>query len=401
MTSETTSRFTEARISVLDHVVGTQNVPTGLVSALESIALVLTRDELYNTVAQALFACSNATSVTLSSWDESRSAFYVTANYKDGTPWEFQVGNRVPDRALTYVLTRERRPIVRYSEEGDPPDPDWFIYPVFLGVPVVDSEQSVRDVVVLGYSQKWDLSTEEVYYVELITQSYGNALNRVERYEGAIRAGQTIEREFFLQSLHDSAIQDLFVCEMIGISLLQDENVSPSTRGKLENLLEHTRQANRSLRFLLSERSPVENNPIHLDALVSLETRVHIAAQGAPVTVLVDSDIVIPSVLHDVCRSILRESLRNVRKHARASNVIVYGAIRGDSLHLAIEDDGVGMDAAGALDTDQPYIDGGVPHFGLYNLAKIVDACKGTCTIESEPGEGTAVRVRLPLKPKG
>jgi signal transduction histidine kinase len=81
---------------------------------------------------------------------------------------------------------------------------------------------------------------------------------------------------------------------------------------------------------------------------------------------------------------VVAEGLTNATKHARASRVRIEVATRGEWLHIAIVDDGVG----GADPT------GGT---GLVGLIDRVDAMGGRITITSPPGEGTQVRIELPL----
>jgi signal transduction histidine kinase len=81
---------------------------------------------------------------------------------------------------------------------------------------------------------------------------------------------------------------------------------------------------------------------------------------------------------------IVAESLTNAAKHAAASEVIVRVEIRGEELHLAIRDDGIG-----GADTTKGS--------GLIGLVDRIEACGGTMTIVSEPGAGTSLDARIPI----
>ena len=82
------------------------------------------------------------------------------------------------------------------------------------------------------------------------------------------------------------------------------------------------------------------------------------------------------------------ESLTNVAKHAQASQVRIVAASRGDRLEISIEDNGVG--GADPLRGT-----------GIVGLIDRVDALGGRVTITSPPGEGTQVRVELPVDAGG
>ncbi len=84
---------------------------------------------------------------------------------------------------------------------------------------------------------------------------------------------------------------------------------------------------------------------------------------------------------------IVQEALYNVRRHARASNVWVDVDANRTSLHLAVRDDGRGFDA--------DRVSEGV---GLSHMRARCEALGGTFSLESQPGEGTLIRIDLPLK---
>lgn len=84
---------------------------------------------------------------------------------------------------------------------------------------------------------------------------------------------------------------------------------------------------------------------------------------------------------------IVQESLNNIVRHAGASQVhITLGRIDAE-LHLLVEDDGKGFDAAGVDHAT---------HFGLLGISERVTALGGNLEIDSSPGNGTRLSVSLP-----
>jgi glucose-6-phosphate-specific signal transduction histidine kinase len=83
--------------------------------------------------------------------------------------------------------------------------------------------------------------------------------------------------------------------------------------------------------------------------------------------------------------AIIREALRNVRKHAEANAVTV--AVRRDTpgIEVQISDDGRGFDP-----TREP------GHFGLTQMRETASDLEGALSIQSLPGEGTTVRFVAP-----
>jgi len=82
---------------------------------------------------------------------------------------------------------------------------------------------------------------------------------------------------------------------------------------------------------------------------------------------------------------IIQESLSNVAKHARASEVDIRFGQGGDSLLLRIKDNGIGFDPERKHQS-----------FGLLGIKERALMIGGTATITSAPGEGTLVSLSIP-----
>ncbi|HET8632137.1 MAG TPA: GAF domain-containing sensor histidine kinase [Thermomicrobiales bacterium] len=88
---------------------------------------------------------------------------------------------------------------------------------------------------------------------------------------------------------------------------------------------------------------------------------------------------------------IIQEALSNVRKHAGASAVAVrLGAADGD-VRASVMDNGGGFDP-GALGR------AAFPRFGLAGMRERAEAVGGELIVDSAPGRGTRVEVRIPLR---
>ena len=84
---------------------------------------------------------------------------------------------------------------------------------------------------------------------------------------------------------------------------------------------------------------------------------------------------------------IVQEALTNIAKHARASGVEIILERRPDHVLLVVEDDGVGFDPQERLATRH-----GFGLLGMHERAALVGA---TLQLESTPGKGTTVLLRL------
>lgn len=86
---------------------------------------------------------------------------------------------------------------------------------------------------------------------------------------------------------------------------------------------------------------------------------------------------------------LLQEALNNVAVHAEASKVDVLLDVRPKSLHLHIADDGKGFDPK-SIDRAN--------HMGINSMRERVASYGGKLNIKSEPGLGTNVCIKMPLK---
>jgi signal transduction histidine kinase len=109
-------------------------------------------------------------------------------------------------------------------------------------------------------------------------------------------------------------------------------------------------------------------------------------ARRSPIPVSVDVRLAarLPERVEVAAYYVASEALANAAKHAGASQIELRAEAADDTLDLSIRDDGVGGAELG----------GGS---GLIGLGDRVAAIDGSLTVTSPPGEGTLLRVRLPV----
>jgi signal transduction histidine kinase len=88
---------------------------------------------------------------------------------------------------------------------------------------------------------------------------------------------------------------------------------------------------------------------------------------------------------------IIQEALTNVGKHAQARRVELVFRQDGEWLQLSIEDDGCGFDPLRLKQEDRD-------RFGLAIMHERVASVGGTLVIDSAPGKGTRLQLRVPLQ---
>ncbi|AOT61946.1 Signal transduction histidine-protein kinase/phosphatase DegS [Streptomyces rubrolavendulae] len=114
--------------------------------------------------------------------------------------------------------------------------------------------------------------------------------------------------------------------------------------------------------------------------------RVRFSLSGTPVP--------LPTPYEVALLRIAQSALANTVRHAAAGRAEVTLTFMDESVTLDVVDDGSGFDPAARV----PSADGG---FGLPAMRARAESLGGTFTVESAPGQGTALAVALPLLPPG
>ena len=86
--------------------------------------------------------------------------------------------------------------------------------------------------------------------------------------------------------------------------------------------------------------------------------------------------------------SVLSEALVNITRHAQASRVWVKLEAKNNHVELEIRDNGQGFD---------PEIETGGGHYGLLGMRERARLVGGSMEIESGTGQGTRIRLIVPI----
>jgi PAS domain S-box-containing protein len=201
------------------------------------------------------------------------------------------------------------------------------------------------------------------------------------------------ERRRIASGLHDQVGQNLVACGM-RLMKLSDVELPPEVKAEIDQvnkLLEQTLQETRSLTFDLC--SPVLYEMglgAGLEELceqLSRQCRAKVRFEfDDSADTKVDTDVAV------VLYRAVQELLFNVRKHARATNVLVSGRIGPEKISVAVKDNGNGLPS-------RERIDGTLAHnggFGLFNVRERIESMGGSMKVVSEPGQGVLVELEVP-----
>jgi signal transduction histidine kinase len=203
---------------------------------------------------------------------------------------------------------------------------------------------------------------------------------------------QEDERKRIARELHDETTQDLAVLAM-GIDAARD-----AYRGGMAPRLDEVKAlAVRTLegvhRLILDLRPSVLDDLGLLSAVRWYADRA-LEARGVSVRCEFGELPRLPPEMETALFRICQETMSNVARHAQATAVLVQVGVEGGQVVIDIEDDGKGFDPNAAQRPD------GRKHWGLMGIRERAEILGGVATVESEPGQGTHVVVRIPLPPE-
>ena len=200
-----------------------------------------------------------------------------------------------------------------------------------------------------------------------------------------------VERRHIASDLHDGVVQDLAGAAYALSAQARRSNGDAVDPRVIEDAAATVRTSIRALRSLVIDIYPPDFGEVTLESALT-----DLLARTADTGMETELDA---SELHDpvpdpVARLLYRaaqEGLRNVVSHADAQQVCVRVATVGPGAELVVRDDGQGFDTD-ALATAR---DAG--HLGITALRGLVADAGGTLTLAGVPGEGTTLRVEVPL----
>jgi signal transduction histidine kinase len=226
-------------------------------------------------------------------------------------------------------------------------------------------------------------SAAEVEMATTFASHASVALELAEARREAERLALLEDRTRIARDLHDHVIQQLFAAGMtiqgVTATLPRDTRATARLGAVVDDLDEAIRQIRTSI-FQLQPRaargSGVRDAVLEVVAEVARALGFTPAVRfDGPVDTLVDKELA-----GDVL-AVVRETLTNTAKHARATSVAVEVLVEGGWLAVTVTDDGNGLDAAS-------------PRSGLENLAQRARARSGDLAAgaRATAARGTVVR---------
>lgn len=229
-------------------------------------------------------------------------------------------------------------------------------------------------------------------------------------YSDFMIKGMESERTRISKEIHDTILQDLKVLslktELLDTDSVKDEKQKAELKAEL---ISQTNLCIKRLRSICNNLTPVEfknqkkNTNGFIIALQSMTEQFMDRTKTNCILKIQDELDISSLTLEQTINlfRIIQEALNNVEKHAEATNVSVIitnnqvgeGEHSQKFLKIFITDNGKGFDSRIFQDNTFSY-----GHFGLYNMKERAKDSGAEIDIISEAGEGTEIKLEVPLK---
>ena len=217
-----------------------------------------------------------------------------------------------------------------------------------------------------------------------------------ELYRGQIGAlaaqlitAQEEERRRVSRELHDGLCQRL-ASLALDVDGLAGQITPVSARTRLRTLQTRVIKASEEARHIAYELHPSVLDDLGL--VISLKALCDEFSKTESITVRFKSSKLPDSVPQEIASGLYRiaqESLQNIAKHSKAKHVSVELAVPDHSIRLSIKDDGVGFDLLTVR---------GKGGLGMVSMGERARMMGGKLSMESRPGQGAEIAVRVPME---
>jgi signal transduction histidine kinase len=260
----------------------------------------------------------------------------------------------------------------------------------FLGVPITVKGVSLGRLYLTNKVDADEFSEEDRSLVETFALHAGIAMENARLHEQLQRLAVVDERERISKDLHDGIIQNMYA---VGLSLedvpelMDDDRTEAAAR--VERAIDAIHLSIQDIRnFIFGLRPELLEGTSLVGGLAALvEEYRH--------NTIIDIELLVPGPVPEPADEVIghllaiaSESLSNVVRHSRASRATLELTERtAGTTDLTIEDNGIGFDPGGVVK---------LGHQGLANTRERAAKVGGTVAIDSHPGAGTRILVRVP-----
>jgi signal transduction histidine kinase len=381
----------------------------------QSITKSLHLEQLLSSVANSLTRMVGASNCYIFFVDDKRNLLYGVASDQRGDAIR-KVEIKQNENTLAPLTARERRPI---AVENAPQDPrvskkwiETFKSRSLLSVPLIIKER-VLGVILLDETRYFrQFSPEEIEKVGALAnqvavaienatlyQSVTKHMERLQTLSSAIVNIQEEERRRIAQELHGEAGKALTGIKMnlewvekeLGEAQAPILDRIREVKSQVAKTLEELRRLSYDLRPAILDESGLIPTLRWYTEEYSKRTKVavHLQTNGTQKRFSPKIEILL--------YRIVQEALTNVAKHAQAESVVLTLEKKDVHAHLYITDDGKGFEVKRYFSAP-PMLRRGL---GILGMKERVELAGGTFFIDSDPGQGTRISIKVPIVKRG
>ena len=223
---------------------------------------------------------------------------------------------------------------------------------------------------------------------QVIVESFTDALLLAIALQGAeLRAVQ--ERQRLARDLHDSVSQALYA---IVLDIATAQRIGAADPTRLEAILRDAHALAEAglaeMRALIFELRPEFLRQEGLVAALQRQVAAVRARHQLSIVVNATDEPEAAPAIKEALYRVGQEALNNIAKHAGARAVVITLEESGAELVLRVRDDGRGFDAGKSFPG----------HLGLHSMRERAASVGGVILINSVPGQGTEVTIRVPRR---
>jgi PAS domain S-box-containing protein len=252
----------------------------------------------------------------------------------------------------------------------------------YIGAPIFNENELIGFVSLQARPNNFFKPSEGIK-LQIFAKQAAIAMMNAKRYEQARELAALNERQRLARELHDAVSQTLFSANVTAETILLSEEIPEDLTAPLTRLSQLTRGALAEMRTLLLELRP--ESLVNADLTELLQHLLYTVSGRKNLNVQLVNEFNgrLPPDIQMACYRIAQETINNIAKHARATQIKVELAGDSERILLSIDDDGVGFNL------DEEF--GG--HFGLQNIRERALEIGADVTIKSELGQGTQVEL--------
>jgi signal transduction histidine kinase/HAMP domain-containing protein len=214
---------------------------------------------------------------------------------------------------------------------------------------------------------------------------------RGELFKNTINA-QEEERKRIARDLHDDTSQYLAALIYSTEEILEMNNLSDIRERLIDvrDLAQHTLDGVHKVIFDLR---PTVLDHLGLVPALRWLAKSWLEPRGIRTSIEVNSDPRrLPAELETAIFRVLQEAITNIARHSAARNVLVWLKFSDYDIRVGVEDDGVGFELSNASDGHDQ-----LRGLGLLGMEERIALLGGELEINSTPGNGTQINLRVPL----